>query len=557
MHMTLKARLGAIIGLLSLLSIVIGLLGLYGMNRADAGLKRVYENRTVALEQISRVDRLQVQNQLALVEALQDSMADMIQKKSALVDKNAAEIDQTLASYRAHAESADERKLLERFAVDYAKMFKEGVAPTMAAMRDGKLADAGQFYDQLQAMVPPVRASVDALRKQQVELAQTEYERANADYVLLRGVVIAAIVIGAAGAVLLGYFLVRRIYGQLGGEPEYAARIVRSIAGGDLTVPVATAAGDADSLLAAMKAMQRSLAKTIGEIRRSADTMATASGEIASGNLDLSERTEQQAALLEETAASMAELTNTVSRNSEHARAADQLAHSTSEVAARSGKIVADVVGTMDAINAASTKIVDIIGVIDSIAFQTNILALNAAVEAARAGEQGRGFAVVAAEVRGLAQRSADAARQIKELIGNSVERVVAGTQLVGQAGSTMKEMVDGIDRATGIMGEITAAGQAQNADIEQVNRAVSEIDRSTQQNAALVEQAAAAAASLQEQAGKLTQLVHVFKLDIVEQCATPTAGAAQGPTRVGAGRGAVRNLPVIPPMRKKLALAR
>jgi methyl-accepting chemotaxis protein len=249
-------------------------------------------------------------------------------------------------------------------------------------------------------------------------------------------------------------------------------------------------------------------------VRSGADTIATASSQIAAGNLDLSSRTEQQASALEETASSMEELTSTVKQNSDNARQAGQLAQSASDVAVKGGAEVAQVVDTMGSINASSKKIVDIIGVIDGIAFQTNILALNAAVEAARAGEQGRGFAVVATEVRNLAQRAASAAKEIKSLIDDSVDKVNIGAKLVDQAGATMQEIVGSIRRVTDIMGEITAASREQTEGIEQVNQAIIQMDETTQQNAALVEEAAAAAASLQDQAGNLVELVSVFKID-------------------------------------------
>jgi methyl-accepting chemotaxis protein len=252
----------------------------------------------------------------------------------------------------------------------------------------------------------------------------------------------------------------------------------------------------------------------IGQVRTGTDTIATASSQIASGNLDLSARTEQQASSLEETAASMEELTSTVKHNTENAHQANQLAVSAADVAVKGGQIVSQVVGTMNSISASSKKIVDIISVIDGIAFQTNILALNAAVEAARAGEQGRGFAVVASEVRSLAQRSAGAAKEIKALIDDSVTKVQLGGELVDKAGSTMEEIVNSVKRVTDIMGEITVASREQEAGIEQVNRAISEMDNVTQQNAALVEEAAAAAGSMQEQAMLLAQVVSVFKLD-------------------------------------------
>ena len=277
---------------------------------------------------------------------------------------------------------------------------------------------------------------------------------------------------------------------------------------------VETRANDKSSLLFAMKSMRDSLAKVVGEVRSGTDTIATASGQIAAGNQDLSSRTEEQASSLEETASSMEELTSTVKQNADNARQANQLAVSASEVASRGGTVVSQVVQTMGSINASSKKIVDIIGVIDGIAFQTNILALNAAVEAARAGEQGRGFAVVAAEVRNLAQRSAAAAKEIKTLIDDSVDKVDSGAKLVDEAGATMQEIVDSIQRVTDIMSEITAASAEQTSGIEQINQAITQMDQVTQQNAALVEEAAAASEAMQEQAGKLAQVVAVFRLD-------------------------------------------
>jgi methyl-accepting chemotaxis protein len=300
----------------------------------------------------------------------------------------------------------------------------------------------------------------------------------------------------------------------LGGEPKYATEVVGKIAAGDLTVAVQTKANDDSSLLFGMKTMRDSLAKVVGEVRAGTDAIATASSEIAAGNQDLSARTEQQASSLEETAASMEELTSTVKQNADNARQANQLALSASTVAVKGGSVVSQVVDTMGSINASSKKIVDIIGVIDGIAFQTNILALNAAVEAARAGEQGRGFAVVASEVRNLAQRSAAAAKEIKTLIGDSVDKVDAGSKLVDQAGATMNEVVDSVKRVTDIMAEILAASQEQTSGIEQVNQAITQMDQVTQQNAALVEEAAAAAMSMQEQAGGLSEVVSVFRLD-------------------------------------------
>ncbi len=301
-----------------------------------------------------------------------------------------------------------------------------------------------------------------------------------------------------------------------------------TVAAGDLTSRIdVTAQDEPGMLLQALKDMNTSLVDIVSKVRSGSDTIATASAEIASGNMDLSSRTEHQASSLEETASSMEELTSTVKQNAENAKQANGLARSASEVAIEGGQVVSRVIDTMGSINESSRKIVDIIGVIDGIAFQTNILALNAAVEAARAGEQGRGFAVVAAEVRNLAQRSAGAAKEIKELIGDSVEKVEAGSKLVNQAGSTMDEVVTSVKRVSDIINEIASASQEQTTGIEQVNIAVTEMDNVTQQNAALVEEAAAAAGSLQEQAATLTQIVSLFKLDAAVMTSKPAATKA------------------------------
>jgi len=356
--------------------------------------------------------------------------------------------------------------------------------------------------------------------------------------------VLAALLLG------VGLLIGRGMLKQLGGEPAYAASIAHQIAGGDLSTAIDLKHDDQSSLLHGIRTMRDELAKIVSQVRGGTDSIATASREIASGNLDLSSRTEEQASSLEETAASMEELTSTVKQNADNARQANQLAATASEVALKGGAVVAKVVDTMASINDSSKKIVDIISVIDSIAFQTNILALNAAVEAARAGEQGRGFAVVASEVRNLAQRSAAAAKEIKALIGDSVDKVTAGNQLVSAAGSTMDDVVASVRRVTDIMSEITAASNEQSAGIGQVNQAIAQMDAVTQQNAALVEEAAAAAESLQDQAARLSQVVGVFRLGN-EDAARPAPGqraAAAAPARRAAAAavriGAARRVP-------------
>jgi methyl-accepting chemotaxis protein len=330
-----------------------------------------------------------------------------------------------------------------------------------------------------------------------------------------RNIIIALGLIAIAVGVGFAFWITRSITAPI----NRALAVAETVSAGDLTsVIVVDSRDETGRLMQALKSMNDNLVTIVGQVRSGTDTMATASAEIAAGNQDLSSRTEQQASSLEETASSMEELTATVRQNADNAREANRLAQDAAGVANRGGAVVADVVNTMGSINASSRKIVDIISVIDGIAFQTNILALNAAVEAARAGEQGRGFAVVATEVRNLAQRSAAAAKEIKSLIDDSVQKVETGSALVDQAGHTMNEIVQGIAQVTSIMGEITSASAEQSAGIEQVNQAITEMDQVTQQNAALVEEASAAAEAMQEQAAGLSQVVSVFKLDGMAQ---------------------------------------
>ncbi|KQQ86887.1 methyl-accepting chemotaxis protein [Massilia sp. Leaf139] len=338
-----------------------------------------------------------------------------------------------------------------------------------------------------------------------------------------------------------------------------ALEVANTVAAGDLTSRIEVTGKDETSmLLQALKTMNESLVRTVLTVRSGTETIATASGEVAAGSLDLSARTEQQAGSLEETASSMEELTSTVKQNADNARQANALAEAASTVAERGGRVIGEVVGTMEQINSSAGKIADIIGVIDGIAFQTNILALNAAVEAARAGEQGRGFAVVASEVRNLAQRSAAAAKEIKGLIGDSTEAVQAGGKLVGEAGATMQEIVESVRRVTDIMSEISAASAEQTAGIEQINEAIVQMDQVTQQNAALVEEAAAASASMQEQAANLTRAVSVFQVagDAAVTAAQPALAAPRAALAQPAARPAVSKPALRKPASKQTVTA-
>ena len=357
-----------------------------------------------------------------------------------------------------------------------------------------------------------------------------------ASKLLLLSVVLLVVAIGSAAT----FLLVRSVTRPL----RFAVQVAETVAAGDLSSPIVVDRDDEiGQLQKALKRMAENLASTVSQIRSGSDAIATASAQIAAGNQDLSSRTEQQAGSLEETASSMEELTSTVAQNADNARQASVLAVSASQVANRGGTVVSQVVQTMASINASSKRIVDIVGVIDGIAFQTNILALNAAVEAARAGEQGRGFAVVASEVRNLAQRSAAAAKEIKALIGDSVAKVDDGARLVDEAGSTMHEIVGSVQRVADIIGEISAATLEQTAGLGQINQAIAQMDQVTQENAALVEEAAAASEAMQGQAGQLVQLVSIFKLDANE---TATDGGA---VARGARRGTAQ-------VRKQIALA-
>ena len=371
-----------------------------------------------------------------------------------------------------------------------------------------------------------VSSQIDQLVKVNLDGAELSGQTAASVFASARGWTIALLAAAIVGGMALAMWVARIISRPL----RNALDVAQQVANGDLTSTIEVESADeTGQLMLALRDMNDNLQKIVGQVRHSTDEIATACGEIATGNLDLSARTEQQASSLEETASSMEELTSTVKHNADNARQANQLAATATSVAAKGGDVVSQVVDTMNSIHDSSRKIVDIIAVIDGIAFQTNILALNAAVEAARAGEQGRGFAVVASEVRNLAQRSASAAKEIKALIDNSVGQVTIGNRLVGEAGSTMTEIVESVRRVSDIMEEISSATREQTQGIEQINEAVSQMDAVTQQNAALVEQAAAAAGSLQQQAEHLTAAVQVFKLR-AEPAARPGLARARKP---------------------------
>ncbi|SFC53742.1 methyl-accepting chemotaxis sensory transducer [Cupriavidus sp. OV038] len=527
----------------SVIGAIIGLLGVVNMGRMAEWTGKIYNSDLQALKAVQDGNINLVyasRSQIALLSA--STMGERATERET-IEKSLAAMEARVKAAKDSFTSPEGQAMVKQYET-LVPAFRERMEKYVALVGKQPL-DTSQFestvFTESADLLKDSRALEDVLFKmvkRRDERAKLNMDESTSVYNSSRVLMLILVVGGLALSVLLGWFLARQLSKQLGGEPDYAASIASQIADGDFSGKVALRNGDRGSLLLAMSQMQEQLSSMVREFKESAESIGTASREIAAGNNDLSQRTEQQAASLEETASSMEELTSTVRQNADNARQASGLAANASETAVRGGEVVGRVVKTMDEINEASRKIVDIIGVIEGIAFQTNILALNAAVEAARAGEQGRGFAVVAGEVRSLAQRSANAAKEIKGLIGDTVARVDNGAALVGQAGTTMGEIVQAVKRVTDIMGEISAASAEQSSGIEQVNQAVAQMDEVTQQNAALVEQAAAAAGSLQDQASKLQDSVSGYKLshDDVAPSA-PALGLSAAP----AARSAVR----------------
>jgi methyl-accepting chemotaxis protein len=528
-HLSIKLRLVIVMVLLGGLVVLNGVGGLLSLGQTNTAFKSVYDDRLVPTGQLADISNHLQGIQIALANGASENGPEAAADLARVV-KYAGQIDKVWAAYMATHLTTEEVVLAKQFDQHRQAVMSGAVGPMVEAIKGG---DHDKATEQLHAKLAPAMVtamtSMEALIQLQLDVARAEYEKSQARYATFRMVALGALLFGLAGAVAAAIWLIGAIMRPL----QRAIAVAEAVAGGDLTQHIeAESQNEMGQLTDALKAMNDSLVQIVGQVRSGTETISVASQEIASGNSDLSMRTETQASTLEETASSMEELTSTVQQNSENARSANALALTASEVASKGGAVVSQVVETMGAISHASGKIVDIIGVIDGIAFQTNILALNAAVEAARAGEQGRGFAVVASEVRNLAQRSAAAAKEIKALINDSVAQVDNGSRLVADAGATMNEVVGSVRRVTDIMGEIMAASVEQSAGIEQINMAVAEMDNVTQQNAALVEQAAAAAEAMKDQTVQLAAAVSVFRIsgDVVR--ATPARQRPAVPVR-------------------------
>ena len=524
--MTVRARLAATFGGLTLIVLLVAGMSISLLSDANDRFERYVGGINARAAMAARVRAaidLRAISARNLVLVSKDADRELERQT---VAKAHADATDSLAKLQEMANVADVPEQVRQMIADMARIEK-AYAPVALNIVD--LALKGQRDAAVQSMNDECRPLLAALVKATnayadltASRAQNQIQAAAEAYAWQRSALLATGVIALLLAVTAGVAITRSLWRELGAEPAELRGIMGRVAGGDLTAQIHLRQGDESSVLAMVQKMQASLVQIVESVRQDADSVSSAASEIASSNQDLSARTESQAIALEQSAASMEEFSATVQQNAGNARQANQLAQSASSVAEHGGEVVGKVVETMQGINDSSRRIADIIGVIDGIAFQTNILALNAAVEAARAGEQGRGFAVVASEVRSLAGRSAEAAREIKSLISASVERVGQGAALVDDAGKTMADIVAGIRQVASIIGDISTASQEQSLGVSQVGEAVSHMDRATQQNAAMVEEMAAAATDMSAKAQQLVQTVAVFKL--ARQGSTPLA---------------------------------
>ncbi len=522
-NLKLSTRLTALIAFLSLIMIAIGAFGLYGMNESNRRFQTVYEERLVALGDLLEVQRLLLRNRNAVSSAVAIRDPAYTRSKHQEIEANIAELNKFWASFRQTRLTEEEARLADHFEAVRRQFLQGFLLPAWNALGQGDLQQVQQLLvDKDEALYAPLREDIVQLTRLQTSVAKAEYDAAQSLFRTVFAVAIGSIAAGVGLGALLGWSIIRHMSRSL----HQAIHAADAVAAGDLSQRIDVRGRDEVArLLQALKTMQEGLRGVVQQVHQGSVSVASASSQIAQANQDLSARTESQASALQQTAASMEQLNSTVRQNADNAQMANKLALGASAIAEQGGQVVRQVVETMRGISDSSRQIADIINLIDAIAFQTNILALNAAVEAARAGEQGRGFAVVASEVRGLASRSADAAKQIKQLINDSSSRVHDGSALADQAGTTMAEVVEAIRRVTDLMGEISAASSEQSSGVAQIGEAVTQMDQATQQNSALVEEMAAAASSLRSQAGDLVRTVGAFRLD---GAARPPEGAAR-----------------------------
>jgi len=509
-NLTIRARLIIVIAFLLLVSALIGTASLMSLTSTNESLKTVYEDRLVALDQLDRVIRSMDEMQIALSLGLISDEQEVHGYLSAF-EKAELRRDKVWQEYLATYLTPDEAALAKKLQSQQKLLNDKGFLPTISALKSNdEKAAASLLRQDVQQYAAAVKETMNSLISLQSSVAKDEYEASQERYQSFRSISILGIMCAVFVGAAIGAWLIQSINKPL----SVAINAAQRLAEGDLTQKIEiSSTNEMGRLLRAFGEMITALTASVRQVRHSTESITNASGEIASGNLDLSSRTEQQAASLEETASSMEELTSTVRQNADNAREANALMAQARQQAEDGGGIVGKVVSTMNDIKQSSSQMAEIINVIDGIAFQTNILALNAAVEAARAGEQGRGFAVVASEVRGLAQRSASAAKEIRELIEDTLNKIQFGGGLAIDAGAAMEEAVTSVKRVAALMENIASASQEQSDGIDQINIAVGQMDQTTQQNAALVEEAAAAASSLRDQAGHLANAVSVFKI--------------------------------------------
>ncbi|MBE7940354.1 MULTISPECIES: methyl-accepting chemotaxis protein [Ramlibacter] len=527
-QLKISTRLALLTAFMAVALMIGGWIGVSNLSASNESLRTVYEDRTVPLGQLLTVQRLSLRNRYLAV--LPSVLPERTAESLKTIEASEKEMDKTWADYKSTYLTPRETELAKGFEQHRAAWNEQFLRPALAAMKtDDVKTLRALVQDKDLALYPKLRDDIQALAQLQMDVAKEAYDDSQKRYAMVRSLALFGVVAGVLAVSVAGFLLLRAISRAL----AQAVAAANAVAAGDLTHEVQVRGRDEISvLMAALAGMRDALEKVVGSVREGSDGVATASAQIAQGNQDLSARTEKQASAIQETSASMEQLGSTVRQNADNAQKANALAVEASGVAARGGEVVGEVVGTVRGISEASRRIADIINVIDGIAFQTNILALNAAVEAARAGEQGRGFAVVASEVRSLAQRSADAAKEIKTLISDSVSRVEQGTAQADRAGATMAEVVASVERVTHLMAEISGASREQSQGVAQVGEAVTQMDQATQQNAALVEEMAAAANSLSGQAQDLVKAVGVFRLrgqgHAARATPVPPAAAAQ-----------------------------